>query len=293
MSEPGDGSGYPTAPQPPNDGQEQQPYQPVQPPSYPADQPYQPVQQPPGPPQQYGQPYAPGQPYPYAGGQPYGYPVGQPPYQQQPSKKKTWLIAVLAAVVAVAVAVTLIVVLTTSDDHQGDAKTANRTVSLPASFGAYHKLDSVNAASLRDQIAGQLSSLGAGSGAANNAKVAAYATSGAVPQVIFLGFRVKDVPRLQSQVNDDGIEASVKQFTDGVAKGVSGQGGQSASSPKAFDAGTLGGAMRCQAATLSEKSVGLCGWGDRSYFALTLVIDQPSAAKTATVTRQLRQAAEH
>jgi hypothetical protein len=318
MSEPGDPN-LPQQPgqqgygqQPPQYG-EQQPQQPgygqQQPPEYgnpapqygaPAQQqygeqqPYQPGQPPYGQPQygeqQYGQPQ-------YGQQQPYGqqYPGGTPwqPVEQPKSRKKTWIAIVVAAVVVLAVVITLVAVLGSSDSHKSEEKTAGRTVSLPATFDSYKKITSINTDALKTQIAGQLSSLGAGANAADDAKVGAYSTSGAVPQVIFLGFLVKDVPKLQSQVKDIGTSAAVKQFTDGVAKGVTGQGGQSAGTAKSYAPGKLGGAMRCQQASLSEKAVGLCTWGDRSYFTLTLVIDSPSVTRTAAVTRDLRNAAEH
>jgi hypothetical protein len=187
----------------------------------------------------------------------------------------------------------LIAVLGNSDSHKSEEKTAGRSVSLPASFDSYTKVSSLDTDSLKTQIAGQLSALGAGASAADNAKVGAYSASGAVPQVIFLGFRVQDVPKLESQLKDIGTAAAVKQFTDGVSKGVTGQGGQSSGGAKPYEPGKLGGAMRCQQASLAEKSVGLCTWGDRSYFSLTLVIDSPSVNSTATVTRDLRTASEH
>jgi hypothetical protein len=265
--------------QPPQYGQ---PQYGDQPPQYPPAQPY--GQQPPQYGQPYGQQYAPGQAYP---GAPWA------PAEQPKSSKKKWIVVVAAVVVAAIVAVILVAAFSNSDSHKSEEKTAGRSVALPASFDSYNKISSLDTDSLKTQIAGQLSALGAGASAADNAKVGAYSTSGAVPQVIFLGFRVQDVPKLQSQLKDIGTAAAVKQFTDGVSKGVTGQGGQAGGSAKSYDPGKLGGAMRCQQASLATKSVGLCTWGDRSYFSLTLVIGSPSANSTATVTRDLRNASEH
>jgi hypothetical protein len=44
---------------------------------------------------------------------------------------------------------------------------------------------------------------------------------------------------------------------------------------------------------LSGNAVGVCGWGDRSYFAMNLMVDPPSLSAAADTTRDLRNAAEH
>lgn len=241
-------------------------------------------------PQQYGQqPYGQQQFQPY-GQQPYGY----APVPVAPSnKKRNWILAAVAVVVVAAVAITLGFVVGGSDSHKSEEKTAGRSVSLPSGFGSYRKITTLPTDALRSQLGGQLSSLGAGASATRNAQVGAYSDTGSTPKVIFVAFRVKDVPKLQSQLKDTGTSASLKQFTEGVARGVSGQsGGQSSGTPKSVDPGKLGGAMRCQTASLSGQGVGLCTWGDRSYFALTIVIGSSSTA-SASVTRQLREASEH
>lgn len=305
MSEPGD----PNAPQ--QFGQqpyEQQPYQQQQP-SYGQQQPYgdQPAD---GQPQQYGQQqpaqpqYDPAQQYgqqqygqqqfqPYDQPPQYGYPGAPVPPAPPSKKKRNWILAAVAIVIVAAVAITLGFVVGGSDSYKSEEKTAGRTVSLPGTFGSYRKITTLPTDALRSQLGGQLSSLGAGASATRNAQVGAYADGGSTPKVIFVAFRVKDVPKLQSQLKDTGTAASLKQFTEGVARGVSGQGGgQSSGTPKSFDPGKLGGAMRCQSGSLSGQSVGLCTWGDRSYFALTIVIGSSSTA-SASVTKQLREAAEH
>jgi hypothetical protein len=110
---------------------------------------------------------------------------------------------------------------------------------------------------------------------------------------VLLAFPLADIPQLQDQVKDEGLDAAVRKFVGGIGGGVAGSGGSVSGTSQSFDPGPLGGAMRCQQVGLSGNAVGVCGWGDRSYFAMNLMVDPPSLSAAADTTRDLRNAAEH
>ncbi len=219
----------------------------------------------------------------------YGPPAGAP-------KRATprWLWVAIAVVVVAAVG--LGTWFFTRDAHPEDAKTAGRSLDLPAGVDGYRQLTSFDTGTVKDRLVSQLGSgLGSSAGsAAENAKIGAYArTSTTTPELLFIGFHVKDVPNLQSQVEDVGVQAAVDQFTAGMGAGADKLGGSGNASMNPVDPGTLGGAMRCGQVTVTGRTLGLCGWGDRSYFALTLVSSPTSPAVTEKVARDLRAIAEH
>jgi hypothetical protein len=124
--------------------------------------------------------------------------------------------------------------------------------------------------------------------------IAVYARPGVSrPQFVLLAFPVADVREFQNEVRDLSVDAALRKFMGGVAGGIAGPGLTAAGSGRAVDAGPLGGAMRCQQIGVTGSQVGVCAWGDRSYFALNLMIDPGSLGAAAQTTRDLRSAAEH
>jgi hypothetical protein len=228
------------------------------------------------------------QPYPYP-----AYPVaasgGPPP------RKRNLVWIWVAAGVAAAVAVALLVVFLNRDKHPGEQQTAGRSLTLPASFDGYQRLSGYDTATLRNQLATQLASLGGSARkVAKDATIAVYAKPGlSRPQFVLLAFPVADVPRLQDEVKDIGLDAAVKKFLGGIGTGIAGTGGPVSGASQSFDPGPRGGAMRCQQVGATGSAVGVCGWGDRSFFAMNLMLNPPSVSDLADTTRDLRNAAEH
>ncbi|HEU5268196.1 MAG TPA: hypothetical protein VFU35_15915 [Jatrophihabitans sp.] len=258
-------------------------------PDYPP-QPQYPYPQEPAYPQQPAYPGYPTDGYPPAQYPPAGYPgePGPPPRRRTP----VWIW--VAVGVAATVAVALLVVFVTRDKHPGEQKTAGRSLHPPASFDGYQRMSGFDTTALHDQLGRELKSLGASaSKVAKDAVIAVYAKPGASrPQFVLLAFPLADIPDLQDQVKDVGLDAAVRKFMSGISGGVTGAGGSVNGSSQSFDPGPLGGAMRCQQVGLTGNAVGVCAWGDRSYFAMNLMVDPPSLSTAADTTRDLRTAAE-
>jgi hypothetical protein len=190
----------------------------------------------------------------------------------------------------VAVIVGAVTVLAAGDDASvNDAKgTDGRTLVLPSSVDGYSQLTSFDTSPVKRLLGNQLSGLGSsGQSSVEHAQIGVYSTGGANPELVFIGLQVSDIPELKDQVKSRGVAATVKSFVNGANNGAGG------SSPASVNPGPKGGSMRCLDTTLNGNNVGVCGWGDRSIFAMTIVLNPVSADRTATVTRDLRAAAEH
>ena len=122
---------------------------------------------------------------------------------------------------------------------------------------------------------------------ADHAAVGVYGRSVAsTPSLIFLGFPLADVPKIQEQTRTDGVEASLRSFLAGAADSA-----DSATKAQSFPPGRLGGFMMCNQGTVNTAPTAFCGWGDESAFALTIV-PRSSLAHAADLTRAVREASE-
>jgi hypothetical protein len=292
------------------------PYQPAQ---YPPDQsgayqpPHQTQQYPPHYPGGYPPPYSPDQADAYS---PAGYPApgghpGQPTYPgaesgyppppgwvgaaTEPPRRRpaAWIWAVIAAIVVVAVVLAVVLISNGSDDKKSAdaADTTGRTLSLPNSVGNYQRVRTIDPRQLIEQFRSQLAALG-DPNLVNKALIGVYGQQ-ANPQLVFLGLAVKDVPRLQDEIDKDGVESAVRQFVTGVSTGVQNAGGKVTTPIDKVDAGKLGGTMECGQVELLTRQAGVCVWGDRSAFSFNLLLNPTDTASTADLVRQLRDAAEH
>jgi hypothetical protein len=289
MTGPNDPSQYqppPVQPEPYQSPGQPTPYQPqAYPPGQPA--PYDPALYPPPDGAYAGQPTYPGAEsgYPPPGGWPG---VQEPPPRRRPA---AW-IWVLIAVVAVAAVVIAVAVVAGGDSKktQDAADTAGRTLSLPSAVGGYQRIP-VDPRQLVEQFRDQLAALG-DPNLVNKALVGVYG-KGSSAQLVFFGLAVKDVPKLQDQIDNDGVEAAVKQFAGGISSGVQGAGGKVTSPIRSVDPGKLGGTMQCGQVEVLTRAAGVCAWGDRSAFSFNLLLNPTDTATTAEIVRQLRAAAEH
>ena len=229
---------------------------------------------------QYNQPGQYGGPAPF-GQYPQPLPSGPAPTKASP------LIWVGVAVALAAALVIAFVLLNSKNPGADDAKaTGGRSLSLPSSVDGYQRLTSIDTTALKQQLGSQLSSLGGDAQSrVQHAQLGVFAT-GQQPQVIFIGISLQDVPKLRSEVSDNGVEASLKAFVSGVG------GSTNAGSSTVYDAGPLGGFMRCADGTEKGNPVTSCAWGDRSAFALTIVVNPASQSAAATLTRNLRALTE-
>lgn len=228
---------------------------------------------------------------PYWSGPQPAYPAGQWP-APPPRRTPVWAwLLIAAAVVVVGLGVVGFVARGGDSASPKDAAgTGGRTLRAPARVGDYTTVTSVDREQLADQFRGQLGPIG-WSDAVNHAEIGLYGRS-EVPKILFIGFELADVPDLRNQVADEGVRASVEQFSEGISGGAGRVGGSVSSAVHSVDPGPLGGFMRCGGVLASGQEVGVCAWGDRSAMAMTIVLNPGSDAETARLTVALRAAAE-
>lgn len=216
---------------------------------------------------------------------PYG--PGYPP-PLVPARKTHVAIWVGVAVVVVAAVIGAVVVFTGSNAKVTDAQgTSGRTLRLPATLEGKPRITSLNTTALKQQLGQQLSGLGANPQASvAHAQVAVYGPS-PTPDVVFIGIAVDDVPRLKQETQSEGVKKTLQAFMAGAN-----QAGAGSSSAQAYPPGPKQGYLRCSTANLDSTSVALCGWGDESIFALTIIRDPVALDAAAATTRALREAAE-
>ena len=265
---------------------EPHPYSPGQPSPPPHGAPFpQQGHPPPDYPQQgYPQPNYPQQGYPqqsYYGGAPGGPPIA--PKRRVPAG--VWIVT--AVIVAAVLAGVLVVSLRrgTVTDAPG---TGGRTLAVPLSVAGLTTVPGVDTEALRQQLATSISGTGADPGTvADHAAVGVYGRPAAsTPTLIFLGFPLADVPRIQEQTRTDGVEASLRSFLAGA-----GESAGSGAEAQSFPPGRLGGFMLCNQGTVNTTPTAFCGWGDESAFALTIV-PRSSLSEAAELARTVREASE-
>jgi hypothetical protein len=201
-----------------------------------------------------------------------------------------WVLGVVAVVLVV------LAVSTVAAHESGvnDAKdTEGRTLALPQAVSGYNKVQTLDVADLLSQLGGSLSGLGVGAAQLDRLLAALYARPAAPePSFVVIGMQVSDIPELQREIAAHGVAAAVKDFADGAALS-SGSVGSLSGDMKSVAPGPLGGSMRCGLLSVGAREVGLCSWGDRSAFAVCMLLDPTSMDEAATLTRQFRAAAEH
>ena len=276
---------YPTQQYPPSQPYGQPPYPGQQQPGY---------QQPGYPPAGYGQP---------ANGQPaYGQsPYGQPAYGQPgsygwptppPSKQRRrlpWLIgaglvgvvAIVAALIAAGVSGSKSGNQQASGNSGGGQKGGGRSLTVPDSFANYSRQSDPTADQLADDIRNSMSARSPGGASAYaKARIGVYRPVGDRPdQLLLIGLAATDDPAIARA-----LQASPATVISGMMLGAG------VSSAGSYDAGPLGGTLRCGE---SGPGVPICGWADRSTFAMVVLTQGTDLPQAARVTLQLRTAAEH
>jgi hypothetical protein len=162
-----------------------------------------------------------------------------------------------------------------------------RALVVPATFGGYHRLTSAAALQTVDEMRQAVTTEEKSNDWANaydHALVALYATSHSSSlRLAFIGIRASDNSRARQLFMEAGPSRNARDFMDGG--GVVDQ--------TSYDAGVLGGSVRCGHLTYTGVQVTACVWVD--YTTLGLVVDYTDGAPDvlASTTLALRAAAEH
>jgi len=201
-----------------------------------------------------------------------------------------WVAAGVAVLLAVFAATTVVRHDSAVDDAEG---TEGRTLVLPSAVNGYRQVQTLNIRQVLDQLA-DLNGLGISTDQLDQLRMGLYARPiSAEPTFFFVGMQVSDIPRLQDEIDADGVAATVKEFTNGVAAGGSSVGASARRGIVSVDPGPLGGSMRCGVVTVVTRDIAVCGWGDRSAVAASLLLDPTTVDEAAELTRDFRAAAEH
>jgi hypothetical protein len=192
----------------------------------------------------------------------------------------TATVVAIAAVVVAALAVVAIVVL-----FGASGSGPQRRLSLPGSAGGYHLVRTVDGQTAEAMLGPAAGSLGPISSALAVAKIGVYGSGGAdaLPTVIFLGFNRADSVAIDALMQRRSADQITGELLDGTASAP----------PRSFDAGPLGGSLKCASAVRGSTAFTPCAWVDASTVGLLLRVGTVEEGAMADLTLNFRAAAEH
>ena len=245
---------------------------------------------------QYPQPYPQYPQHPQYPQQPqYGWgpvpaaPPSAPPPEPPARRRRVHpAVIVVAAVIAAAVVVGVLVTVLTDRETVDAPGTGGRRLAIPAQLTGYSPVPGVNTDDLKASLGDDIAEKGDDpEDVVRHAAVGVFQQRSTGARVVFLGIALRDIPSFRGQVRADGVEATLKFFVGGASKELSGE-----RRTTAFPPGDLGGFLRCASGELDGDAASVCGWGDESAFALTIITGTVSLQSAAGTTRTLREAIE-
>lgn len=201
----------------------------------------------------------------------------------RPRRRPALLIAVSVIAALIAIVAALV-----SGGHPRHV----RSLALPSSVDDYTRVTTLTGPRVRSLFtAAPAAFAGIASDDLAHAIVGVYQDDADLhPSMLFIGFTAHDSPSLGAQLRHSSA--------DTIAARVLGGAGAT-STVLSVDAGPLGGALRCATVDLDGAEGGVGVWADRDTLGIVLLVDPaligavPPTGRTATVTREVRAAAEH
>lgn len=168
----------------------------------------------------------------------------------------------------------------------GNAGPDGHSISLPETAGAYLRVSTVSGDQIQSIFGG--GTFGTVPAAdLEKAKIGVYARgSQSSPSAVFIGFTASDSPTIGRQLRSEAADVVTSDVLAGAG----------APSTVQYDAGPLGGSLRCGSTRVDGLYATVGVWADADTLGLLLLIDpsvSPSTRQTGAVTRTFRAQAEH
>jgi len=177
------------------------------------------------------------------------------------------------------------------DKNSAERSTAGRNLSYPAQIAGYRLIPS-DTPSTQQYTTTVQTALNNAMGVSSTVALYGRSTSTA-PALVAISARLQDNAALESSLKKLGYDAVADQSAEGAMASITASTGQFSPNMQKIDPGDRGGAMRCTEVTVRGTRVGACLWVDQSFLSFLIESKSTSVPEVSTLTRQLREVAEH